>query len=84
LQKVSFQPLGPGDSARKQGQFLKLKPGDWMDTQRVKPKTWNFSVPRATEFYRVQVRGINSLGPGPVAEQYLLVTKHNEGTIVFK
>jgi hypothetical protein len=82
LQKVSFQPLGPGDSA-KGSRFLKLKSG-WVDTQQATPKTWTFSVPGATQFYRVQVRGMNSLGPGPVAEQYFLVTKHNEGKIVFK
>lgn len=83
LQTVSFRPVGPGDTA-KGSRFVKLKPGDWVDTQRTQPKTWTFSVPRVTQFYRVQVRAVNSLGPGPVAEQYLLVTKHNEGAIVFK
>lgn len=83
LQKVSIKALGPGDTARKPSRIFAPKPQGWTDTQTTSPRRWRFDVPKATAFYRVQVRGQNSFGPGVVGEQYLLVAKHNEGPIRF-
>ncbi|MEZ5186544.1 MAG: hypothetical protein R2720_12420 [Candidatus Nanopelagicales bacterium] len=84
LEKVSFKALSPGDTAKKPGQFMQVKSGGWIDTKTAQPKSWAFTIPKATAFYRVQVRGQNPLGAGPIAQQYLLVAKDNEKTLIFR